>query len=433
MKRNMVPLLGIAFVVAIICTGIFYGLFAGKLHSKPTEIGQSIVVAARDLDRGTVLKPGDLKTVQVQGTLAGSFAKVEAVEGATLLDPIQKDEPFLQRRVASSDPKSPSESGGIASGMRAVSIRIAESSGLMSMLRSGSRIDVQAVSDRNGTSELRTILQNVEVLRVNPQLEPVGNNRPPVPVATVLVPAQYADLIALADSAARIRLTLRNPVDDATASRRSMSLAAVFGGATESVPKSVPAVAAVERRRSDHEIQLRVQVLDASAAAAGELHSKLAEWNQDDPLHVAALRADTDAGKLIQKLILAGELEVVSTKDLSAASGRTASLHAASASYRMHVQFSSALDSTGKPSLLVHPEVSLRQNAGVETRVYDAALPASASFLVTGLFPGSNDAGILNRLYPGHVWAGRQLIIFVSASPRAPVPPASVAQSGRRQ
>jgi hypothetical protein len=33
MKKNLVPLLGIAFVVAIVSTGIFYGLFVGRLKT----------------------------------------------------------------------------------------------------------------------------------------------------------------------------------------------------------------------------------------------------------------------------------------------------------------------------------------------------------------------------------------------------------------
>ncbi len=58
MKRNIVPLLGIAFVVAIISTGIFYGLFAGKLRSSVGELPvQSIVVAARTLTREPCYMP----------------------------------------------------------------------------------------------------------------------------------------------------------------------------------------------------------------------------------------------------------------------------------------------------------------------------------------------------------------------------------------
>ena len=202
MKRNMVPLLGIAFVAAIIATGVVYGLFGGKLRGKAPEVaGQSIVVAARDLERGAVIKPEDLQLSQVKGGLRGSYSKKEEVVGATLLEPVQKDEPLLERRVASFDPKAGGAGDGIAPGMRAVSVRVTESSGLMGLLRGGSRVDLQAVTDRNDSTELRTILQNVEVLRVNPQLEPTATSRLPLPIATMLVPEQYADLIALADAA----------------------------------------------------------------------------------------------------------------------------------------------------------------------------------------------------------------------------------------
>jgi Flp pilus assembly protein CpaB len=240
-KRNMVPLLGIAFVAALVATGVVYGLFGSRLRSKPIELaGQSIVVAARDLDRGTVVKSTDLQVSEIKGALKGSYSKVNDAVGATLVDAVQKNEPLLESRVASLDPKVPGAGSGIAAGMRAVSIRMSESLGLMGMLHAGSRVDVQAVTERNGPTELRTILQNVEVLRLSPQLEAVGNGRVLVPIATLLVPAQSADIVALADAGARIRITLRNPLDDATAPRKALGLGAVFTGASVSEPQSAP-------------------------------------------------------------------------------------------------------------------------------------------------------------------------------------------------
>lgn len=249
MKRNMVPLLGIAFVAAIIATGVVYGIFGGKLRGKAPEVaGTSIVVATRDLERGAVIKPEDLQLSEVKGGLRGSYSKKEEAVGSTLLEPLQKDEPLLDTRIASLDPRASGAGRGIAAGMRAVSIRVTESSGLMGLLHGGSHVDLQAVSDRNNSTELRTILQNVEVLRVNPQLEPTANSRLPLPIATMLVPEQYADLIALADAGARIRITLRNPLDDGTSPRRSLGLATVFSGVSSgsgvaspgSAPSAVP-------------------------------------------------------------------------------------------------------------------------------------------------------------------------------------------------
>src|ERR1700682_1528731 len=108
MKRNMVPLLAIAFVVAIISTGVFYGLFAGKLRSSSELPGHAIVVAARDLDRGTVIQPTDLRVSQVQGLLEGAFSKPADAAGATLLTALKANEPLLEERVA---PRA-SEGGG---------------------------------------------------------------------------------------------------------------------------------------------------------------------------------------------------------------------------------------------------------------------------------------------------------------------------------
>lgn len=52
-KNNMGKLLGVALVVAIMCTGLFYMMFAMKANS---ETGTQMVVAAKALKAGTVLR-----------------------------------------------------------------------------------------------------------------------------------------------------------------------------------------------------------------------------------------------------------------------------------------------------------------------------------------------------------------------------------------
>jgi Flp pilus assembly protein CpaB len=227
MKRNMVPLLGIAFVVAIISTGVFYGLFAGRLRSASADVpGQTILVAARDLDRGTVVQAKDMRRSQLKGTLRGSFSKPEELEGATLLASAKENEPLIEDRLALRVPKTGAATGSVPPGMRAVSIRVAESDGILPLLHPTARIDVQAVLDKNNVVQLRTVLQNVEVLAVGAP----GANRSPLTVVTVLTRAQDADALALADAGAQIRLALRNPLDEGVSPRRSMALGSVFQG-----------------------------------------------------------------------------------------------------------------------------------------------------------------------------------------------------------
>src|SRR6266536_3990243 len=183
MKKNLVPLLGIAFVVAIISTGIFYGLFVGKLKSASAP-GQSILVAARRLDRGAVLQAADLKLAAWGGAdiPQGALTNPTLADGLTLIAPVEENEPVLQSRLASRE--SGAGAGlGVAPGMRAVSIHATDSSGVVGILRPGHKVDVQLVSSQTSSlPELRTILQNIEVLAVNA----VGDGRGK-PVITLLV------------------------------------------------------------------------------------------------------------------------------------------------------------------------------------------------------------------------------------------------------
>ena len=443
MKRNIVPLLGIAFVVAIVSTGIFYGLFAGKLRSSVGELpGQSIVVAARNLDPGTIIQTPDLRVSEVKGALNGGFSRPEELVGLTVLHAVKQNEPILQERVASRDAKSGQGAGGVPTGMRAVSVRVADSSGIVGLLRPGTKVDVQAVSQRNSTAvaELRTILQNVEVLAVSPQPESAGGNQPAMPVVTFLTRPQEVDLIALADSGARIRIALRNPLDDGTAPRRAMVLASVFessGGAVATSPKSV--VSKVSSPRSadgwDHPLRLHVQALGVSAAALSELNSKLNTASGTDSLRVAVFRSDADPDQLIRALEQKQELEVISSRRLMAGVGRPISYRSrAGAPGRLRVQFAPEIVSGGKLELRVRPEVSVKRGSGTETHKYAAGFADEGSYLVQGFFKDQADRQVLEGIYPGHSWNGRQLVILVTSQSAKPgSSTASLAHTNRGQ
>jgi Flp pilus assembly protein CpaB len=418
MKRNMVPLLGIAFVVAIISTGVFYGLFAGKLRSSSTELnGRPIVVAARELQRGSMVETADLRVSQMRGTLSGSFSKPQELLGATLVLPVKENEPFLRDRVVLSTPASGDSGGSVSPGMRAISIRVAESDGVVNLLHPGSKIDIQAVSDRNGNIELRSILENVEVLTVTPPSDP---NRSGARVVAVLTRAQDADVVALADSGARIRVALRNPLDEGTSSAHPLTLASVFRpGAEHPVleKNAAEAQSTIEQR-----LRLHVEVLAASAAALGELDAKLNAVGASDSIRVAAFRTDTNASELLESLKQKQELEIVSSRRLTAGTARPASYRVSAAPYHLRVRFSPEQDKTGNANLRVTPEISLPSGDGVETRQYDAALAEGGSFLVQGLARDASGRRALERLFPGRSWANRELVILVTSGQRKSVP-----------
>jgi Flp pilus assembly protein CpaB len=417
MKRNMGPLIGIAVVVAIISTGVFYGLFAGRLRSASADVsGPPVVVAARDLDRGVVLQESDLRVAHFKTTLSGSFSSPQQLTGATVLAPVKQNEPFLEERVASKTTQ-PGEShgGGVPAGQRAVSIRVSESDSLMPGLKSGDKVDLQAVEERQGSLQLRTVLQNVEVLAVNPQPQPAGGNRGAVSSVTVLTRAEDADLVALADSGTRIRLALRNPLDEQTDRRRPLALKSLFQATdTSSILPSETHKTGLKAPDA-RPIQLHVEVLRATSAAASQLESKISHSGSGGSLSVAAFEAGTDGRELVQNLEKQGGLDLVLEKTLSASAGNPAKFRTGPESCQLQMHFTAVAGPGGRLNLRVRPEVSLHNGRGVETRVYESELPSSGSLLVTGILTEPRDRASLERLFPKHSWTDANLMILVTA------------------
>ncbi len=434
MKKNMFPLLGIAFVVAIVSTGVFYGLFAGKLRSSaPEGASQMVVVATRNLERGTVTQAADVAATEIHNQIAiqGSFAKAEQVTGQRLLEAVQKGEPITERSLAG-------KAGGIPPGMRAISIRVSDSAGLTPAIKSGAKVDLQAFFGREGAVELRTILQDVEVRSVEP---PATENAPAI--VTVLAQPQDADQIALADSGARIRITLRNPADSHIGPARPILLSSLFSDARSTGPRfdearfdearfdsarltgasragapSNPHATAHLSPPAPPPVYLTVQVLGASAAAYRELETRLSDPHSAEPVQLASFQAGTDTSELVRSLAGKQELEVVSTERLALDAKRPAVWNAGVGNCQFRIQFQST-----RANVRVQPEFSWSHPSGTESRRFDGSVPDDRNFLVGGLFNAKPDRGALEVIFPGHVWATRDLIVMVSpdsAKPRIP-------------
>ncbi len=231
MKQKLVPLLGIAFVVALISTGVFYGLFVGKAQSAQSDQPRSsVVVANHALARGAVIQPADIKVISWSNgdVPKGSFSTAEQLAGVTVLDPIAVNDPVVESRIESHR--------AIPSGMRAVSIHVTDSSGVVALLHPGHKVDVQVLSDAShGEISLRTALQNIEVLTVS---APEGGK----PVVNLVVSPDDAELLGLADSAAKVRLVLRNPSDEGRRPQTTLPASSLFRQTSAPAARAVPPI-----------------------------------------------------------------------------------------------------------------------------------------------------------------------------------------------
>lgn len=319
MKKNMLPLLAIAFVVAIVSTGLFYGLFASKLSGNSADLPrQNVLVTARKLPRGTVLAVSDVKVAEVRGRTAfgTSFSRPDQVVGATVVDALDESQIVTQSALVS--PNS-AEGANVPSGMRAVTLHVFESGGVLALLRPGSRVDIQAVSDRNTSSAethtvLRTILQKIQVLSTGAQAEPIAVHFS-APTVTVLVRPEDADLAAVADTGSRLRLVLRNRTDEGTGPRSPLTTPAIFLNGRDRAPAVIARTAAAGKPSPGGVACERTA--SVSDKGAQQLAALLGAPLDSKVPHVVAFSLKKDVDSLLDRMEASNDLVVLSSRDLA--------------------------------------------------------------------------------------------------------------------
>ncbi len=170
-KKNLVTLLAIAFMVALVATGMFYGLFVTNLKSNAG--GKTLLVAAKPLEAGTVLAEEDVKSISwsADELPQGAFERPEQVTGKTLFGSLSQSEPILATRIAAQD--GGGQSVGVPAGMRAISLHVSDSSGVMELLHAGHKVDVQVIIPKTSESnaQLKTAIEDLQVLAVSNKAE----------------------------------------------------------------------------------------------------------------------------------------------------------------------------------------------------------------------------------------------------------------------
>jgi len=239
MTKRFLGVLIFAFVVASLASVFLYQMLIRRAPATSAVVvpaSTQIVVAAKDLEVGAVIKPEDVKMADWSGPLpAGAIMKVDGKDGAVgrgVTSAIVTSEPVLNSRLAL-----PGAGGGltaqIPNGMRAVAIRINDVSSVSGFVSTGSHVDVliSGVRGSQGTvSKTVTTLEDLEVLSAGQELKKDAENKP-VMVSTVnlLVTPEQAEQLSLA-SGMGIQLVLRNPLDHVVAKTPGSSTRTLFEG-----------------------------------------------------------------------------------------------------------------------------------------------------------------------------------------------------------
>jgi len=199
-----------------------------------------VLSAARDIKIGTVISASDLTTTEVVSVPKGVLVKPESAIGRGALSDIYQGEFIEDSRLATTG-----SGGGLAAtippGMRACAVRVDDVVGVSGFATPGMRVDViisgtppQSASQSTGT-EVRTLLQNIEVLSAGTDIQHDASGPKQVQVVNLLVTPEQAQLLSLASNQAHIQLVLRNPLDSTITPIAGTAMSNIFSGASTPV------------------------------------------------------------------------------------------------------------------------------------------------------------------------------------------------------
>lgn len=270
MNRRLVTILLAAFVVAALCSVLVYRLVGMRIAAAKPQPATRLVAAAADLKIGQVLSAADLTSVQIQGSVPkNAILDAKNAIGRGVIQPIFAGEPILDSRLA------PMGSGGglaatIKDGYRAIAVRVDQVVGVAGFVTPGMHVDVlvsgtppNAQSGSGNNTQVRTVLQNIEVLSAGTDIQKDAEGKPQqVQVVNLLVTPEQAQVLALASNETRIQLVLRNPLDTKETKVQGTAMTNLF--AEQAPPPSKPKLTGPVRAPKPKNDTFTVTVINGS-------------------------------------------------------------------------------------------------------------------------------------------------------------------------
>jgi len=244
MDRRFITVLGVSLLFALVISSVFYQMTARAGNAKkaepPAEL-RDVVLAAKPLSVGMNVKPTDIKIGKIVAAAfpKGAFSKPEEVIDRPVISNILTDEPVVEGRLAARG------SGlGLAPiipvGMRAVTVRVNDVSGIAGFVLPGMHVDILVTGNPPAGSGTETVtpLQNMLVLSAGTAVQADSKGQAiQAATVTLLATPEQAEMLTLANGEGRIQLVLRNGSDQNIEKIRGSHVAELYGAAAPS-PKA---------------------------------------------------------------------------------------------------------------------------------------------------------------------------------------------------
>lgn len=235
-------------VMALGC-GLIAAVGINQIMARPSNEGEtvSIVVAKREILKGDLIKPDDIRLQEWRKDALpeGAIDKIEVLQDKRVKSTIIVGEPLLAGKLIDGKGDSPE----IPAGMKAVTVKVDKVSA-SGLIKPGDNVDVLVHAEANqqrGIMQTTTqrLLENVKVLAVDDVVERPAPGEPPISATTVslLVTPKDAMRVTLASEVGTIRLIMRSIKDQSgeeEAIDSGVSISELFrgGSSADSAPKS---------------------------------------------------------------------------------------------------------------------------------------------------------------------------------------------------
>src|SRR5450759_1622943 len=206
MSSRVTAILVLALLISGGATYLVYRVMVAKTAPGTPGGTTPVVMAARDIMLGALIKDVDLKMAPWAGPVPkGVVLKTDTIIGRGVISPIFEGEPVTENRLAAAG-----AGGGLAAtippGMRAVAVRVNDIVGVAGFVGPGTRVDVLIAGVPPGSQapngpKVKTLLQNIQVLSAGQNYQKDAEGKPVVvPVVNMLVTPEQAEVLSLASN-----------------------------------------------------------------------------------------------------------------------------------------------------------------------------------------------------------------------------------------
>jgi len=221
--------LGAAGMAALLLGGVFGKKNQAVAAAGPQVQMTEVLVAARDLDIGTLIGPDDIKWQKWPNdavasgyvTKDGNPQGLEGMVGAVARTTVFSGEPVTDIKLVRAE-SSNFMAATLAPGMRAVSVEISEETGAGGFIKPNDRVDVILTAEAGSSDDgikravTRTLLQGIRILAVGQSFrdsagttETTGETQQAAKTATLEVSPAEAELLQQGTEMGTVSLSLR--------------------------------------------------------------------------------------------------------------------------------------------------------------------------------------------------------------------------------